>query len=57
MLVAGKGRRHREGRARLSKSDVKVASLLSASESAAAPASPIWSFDMLKRGEEGKGCS
>ncbi len=31
--------------------------LLSASESAAAPASPIWFVDSLQRGEEGQGCS
>ena len=38
-------------------SDVSVALLLSASESAAAPASPIWLFHSLQRGEEGQGCS
>jgi hypothetical protein len=31
--------------------------LLSASESAAAPASPIWLPPRLQRGEEGQGCS
>jgi hypothetical protein len=31
--------------------------ILSASESAAAPASPIWLFPTLQRGEEGQGCS
>jgi hypothetical protein len=30
---------------------------LSASESAAAPVSPIWLWYMLQRGEEGKECS
>jgi hypothetical protein len=34
------------------KSDVKVALLLSASESAAAPASPIWFPERLQGGEE-----
>jgi hypothetical protein len=34
-------------------SDVSVALLLSASESAAAPASPIWLLNRLQRGEEG----
>jgi hypothetical protein len=38
-------------------SDVSVALLLSASESAAAPASPIWLLVRLQRGEESKGCS
>jgi hypothetical protein len=38
-------------------SDVSVALLLSASESAAAPASPICSPPRLQRGEEGQGCS
>ncbi len=33
-------------------SDVSVALLLSASESAAAPASPIWALHRLQRGEE-----
>jgi hypothetical protein len=36
---------------------VSVALLLSASESAAAPASPIWLSPRLQRGEEGQGCS
>jgi len=31
--------------------------LLSASDSAAVPATPIWSIDRLQRGEEGQGCS
>ncbi len=42
-------------------SDVSVALLLSASESAATPAGPIWSFLRLQRGEreqmESQGCS
>ena len=38
-------------------SDVSVALLLSDSESAAAPASPIWLFFRLQRGGEGQGCS
>jgi hypothetical protein len=38
-------------------SNVSVALLLSASESAAAPASPIWLFHRLQRGEEGQVCS
>jgi hypothetical protein len=38
-------------------SDVSVALLLSASDSAAAPASPIWLPPWLQRGEEGQGCS
>jgi hypothetical protein len=37
------------------KSDVSVALLLSASESAAAPASPIWFSHRLQRREEGQG--
>ncbi len=46
------------GRARATySSDVSVVLLLSASESAAAPASPIWLLHRLQRGEEGKGCS
>ncbi len=36
--------------------DVSVALPLSASESAAAPASPIWLFHRLQRGEEGQAC-
>ncbi len=38
-------------------SDVSVALLLSVSESAVAPASPIWLLHRLQRGEEGQGCS
>jgi hypothetical protein len=38
-------------------SDFGVALHLSASESAAAPASPIWLRLRLQRGEEGQGCS
>jgi hypothetical protein len=38
-------------------SDVSVALLFSAFESAAAPAAPIRLFDRLQRGEEGQGCS
>jgi hypothetical protein len=59
MLVARQGCRHRAGRARATYlSDVSVALLLSASDSAAAPASPIWLnawlFHRLRRGEEGQ---
>jgi hypothetical protein len=38
-------------------SDLSVALLLSVSESAAAPASPIWLSHRLQRGEEGQECS
>ena len=38
-------------------SDVSVALLLSDSESAAVPASPIWLSIRLQRGEEGQGRS
>jgi hypothetical protein len=38
-------------------SDVSVALLLSASESVAAPATPIWLYPRLQRREEGQGCS
>ncbi len=38
-------------------SDVSVVLLLSASESAAAPASLIWLLRRLQREEEGQGCS
>jgi hypothetical protein len=41
MLVARQGGRHRAGRALTYSSNISVALLLSASESAAAPASPI----------------
>jgi hypothetical protein len=53
MLI--QGRQHRAGRAY--DSDVSDAFLLSASESAAAPASPIRVFSRLQRGQEGQGCS
>jgi hypothetical protein len=56
MLVARQGRRHRAGRATC-KRDVSIALHLSALESAAAPASPIWWYHRLQRGEEGLGCS
>ncbi len=56
MLLARQGRRHRAGRA-TSKSDVSVALLLSASESAAAPCLPILFRTRLQRGEEGQGSS
>jgi hypothetical protein len=36
---------------------VSVALLLSASDSAAEPASPVWLASRLLRGEEGEGCS
>jgi hypothetical protein len=55
-LVARQGRRQRAGRATYTR-DVSVALLLSASESAAAPASPIQLYDRLHRGEEGQTCS
>jgi hypothetical protein len=38
-------------------SDVSVVLLLSASESAAAPTSPMWFTRRLQREEEGQGCS
>ncbi len=38
-------------------SDVNVVLLFSASESAVAPAAPIWLTPRLQRGEEGQGCS
>jgi hypothetical protein len=56
MLVARQSRRHSAGRATYS-SDVSVALILSDSESAAAPASPIRLLFRLQRGEEGQGCS
>ncbi len=59
MLVArliGTEHNNREPRLTYS-SDVNVALLLSASESAAAPSGPIWLVDSLQRGEEGQGCS
>ncbi len=56
MIVARQGRRHRAGRATYL-SDVSVALILSASDSAAAPAAPIWLSSRLQRGEEGQGCS
>jgi hypothetical protein len=58
MLVARQGRRHRAGCARTTyRIDVSVALLFSASESAAAPATPIWLFRRLQQGEEGQECS
>jgi hypothetical protein len=54
MLVARQGRGHRAGRATYTR-DVSVTLLLSASESAAAPASPILLCSRLQRGEEGSG--
>ena len=57
MLVARQGH-PAFSRARATyESDVSVALLLSASESAAAPASPIRLPPRLQRGEEGQGCS
>jgi hypothetical protein len=55
MLVARQGRRHRAWRATY-KRDESVALLLSASESAAAPASVISLSFRLQRGEEGQAC-
>jgi hypothetical protein len=49
--------RHYWHRAGTYSSDVSVALLLSASESAAAPASPISLLYRLQRGEEGQECS
>jgi hypothetical protein len=58
MLVARQGRNSERSRARATyMSDVRIALLLSASESAAAPASPISLLKRLQRGEEGQGCS
>jgi len=57
MLVARQGH-PAFSRARATyESDVSVALLLSASESAAAPASRILLFHRLQRGGEGQGCS
>jgi hypothetical protein len=57
MLAGQRNRAASTGRARATySSDVSVAFLLSASESAAAPASPIWLKCRLQRGEEGQGC-
>ena len=57
MLVARQGL-PAQSRARATySSDVSVALILSASESTAAPASPIWLWYRLQRGEEGQGCS
>ena len=53
MLVARQGRRNRAERSATYDSVVSVALLLSASESAVAPASPIWLPYRLQRGEEG----
>jgi hypothetical protein len=61
MLTLLAGTEHnRAGRVRLTYwSDVSAALLLSASQSAAAPASPILLLDSLQRGEreEGQGCT
>jgi hypothetical protein len=58
MLVARQGRRHRAGRARpTNRIDVSDVLLLSASESAAAPATSIWFHVRLQRGEECQGRS
>ena len=57
MLVARQGRRHRAERSATYYSVVSVALLSSASESAAAPTSPIPLSRRLQRGEEGQGCS
>jgi hypothetical protein len=56
MLEARQSRRQSTARVTYS-SDVSVALLLSAFESAAAPTSPIWLLIRLLRGEEGQGCS
>jgi hypothetical protein len=57
-MIRGETRPPAQSRARATYlSDVSVALLLSASESAAAPASPIWLSFRLLRGEEGQGCS
>ncbi len=58
MLVARQGRNSERSRARATySSDVSVVLLLSASESAAALASPISLLRRLQRGEEGQGYS
>ncbi len=58
MLVAGETGQPATSRALATyKSDVSVALLLSASESAAAPASPILLTDSLQRGENSQECS
>ena len=57
MLVARQGRRHRAGLRATYESDVSVSFLVSAFESAAAPAAPIFLCRRLQRGEEGQGCS
>ncbi len=51
MLVARQGREHRKRARTTYLSDVSVTFLLNASESAAAPASPIWLTIRLLRGE------
>ncbi len=56
MLMAKQGRRYREGRATYS-SDVSVELIVSASESAAEPASPIWLLSRLQQKMECQGCS
>jgi hypothetical protein len=56
MIVAGRGP-PAESKARATSSgDVSVQLLLSASEKALAPASPILLCRRLQRGEEGQGC-
>ncbi len=54
MVVARQGRSWKVRARATYSSVVSVALLLSASESAAAPASPIWLFDRLQRGDEGQ---
>jgi hypothetical protein len=57
MLVARRGPPAETAARTTYKSDVSVLLRLSASESAAAPASPIWFTRRLQRGEEGQGCA
>jgi hypothetical protein len=57
MLVARLGRRNKSKLRVTYSSDVSVALLLRASESAAAPTSPIWLLIRLLRGQYGQGCS
>jgi hypothetical protein len=53
MLVTSLGHRHQRRLRATYQSVVSVELLMSASESASAPASPIWLLDRLQRGEKG----
>ncbi len=57
MLVARRGPPAQTTARTTYSDDVSVLLLESASESATAPASPIWLPKRLQRGEEGQGCS